>query len=238
MKITIHQPEHLPWLGFFHKIAIADVYVILDDVQYRRRYFQNRNRIRTCSGTQYVSVPVVKEPRNSSLIKDVKISRDDPRWKKRNIKSISTAYSKAKYFNHYFDSLQEIYLKDFNFLLDMNLEFIRYLMQALNIKTGFVFSSSLEASGHKGDLILNICKELKAETYISGVSGKDYLNLENFEEAGIKITYQEFYHPVYKQLYEPFVPCMSIIDLLFNYGDKSFSIINGIDVPLMKKVFL
>lgn len=238
MKLTIHQPEHLPWLGFFHKIAMSDIYVVLDNVQYRRRYFQNRNRIRTRCGERYVTTPVVKETRDDLLIKDVKIYRDDPGWKQKNIKSVMHAYSKAAYFKDYFEELRDIYLKDFDLLRDLNLELIRYLARSLGIKTRIIMASSLSVGGAKGDLILNICEALKAPEYISGISGKDYLNMEDFNKAGISVTYQEFHHPVYKQLYEPFLPRMSIIDLLFNHGNKSLGILNGFGVSVMDKVIL
>lgn len=238
MKIAIHQPEHLPWLGFFHKINMADIFVVLDNVQYRRRYFQNRNKIRTKSGELYITVPVVRANRDALLIKEVRIFRNDLKWKRKNIESIFNAYSKAKYFNDYADKIREIYLRDYELLINMNLEFIKYLMQVLRIKTEIILSSSLKVNGRKENLIMNICKELKADTYISGISGKNYLNTQDFKEAGIKLIYQEFHHPIYKQLYEPFLSCMSVIDLLFNYGDKSLSVMNGTDVAVMEKVFL
>lgn len=238
MRVTIHQPEHIPWLGFFHKVNMADTYVVLDNVQYRRRYFQNRNKIRTKSGEQYITVPIIKESRDTLLIKDVRIFNNNRRWKHKNIGSVFTAYSKSKCFKDYFDKFQEIYLKEFELLIDLNLEFIKYFVRTLGIGTKVMRASSLNINGRKGDLILNICKKLNAETYITGISGCDYLNMKDFEKAGIEIVYQEFHHPIYKQLYKPFIPCMSIIDLLFNYGDKSLDVIKGVDATVMDKIFL
>ena len=238
MRITIHQPEHIPWLGFFHKINMADVFAVLDNVQYRRRYFQNRNKIRTKNGWQWVSVPLEKEDRDELLIKDAVIFNNDSKWGKKNIESIYHNYCKAPYFKYGWDEFKDIYSKEYLYLSDMNLALLRFIFEKLGIKREIQFASTLNVSGDKGDLILNICKALNAKTYISGISGKEYLDLKLFHDAGINVIFQEFHHPIYKQLHEPFIPCMSVIDLLFNYGDKSLDIINGIDVPVMKEVFL
>lgn len=238
MKITIHQPEYMPWLGFFHKINMADVYVVLDNVQYRRRYFQNRNKIRTKKGWQWVTVPLENENRDELLIKDAVIFNGDSKWKNKNIESVYHNYCKAPYFRWFWDELKDIYSKDYLLLVEFNLTLLKFFFKKLGIKREIQLASTLNVLGDKGDLILNICKALNAETYISGISGKEYLDLKLFNDAGINVVFQEFHHPIYKQLYEPFIPCMSVIDLLFNHGDKSLDIINGIGVPVMDKVFL
>ena len=238
MKVAIHQPEHMPWLGFFHKINMADIYVVFDNVQYRRRYFQNRNKIRTKEGWQWVIVPLEKENRNELLIKNAKLFAEDLEWKGKNLRSIYHNYSKAKYFKCFWDEFESIYNKDYSHLLDLNLALIQFFFKALGIKTEIQLASTLDISGKKGDIIFNICKALGAETYICGISGKDYLNFRKFNDSGIEVVMQTFHHPIYKQLHEPFVPCMSIIDLLFNHGDRSLSTINGIDVPIMQEIFL
>lgn len=238
MNVTIHQPEHIPWLGFFHKINMADVYVVLDNVQYRRRYFQNRNKIRTKDGYQWMTVPLEKEDRDELLIKDARIANEDLKWKKRNIENIYHNYCKTPYFKYYWDEFKDIYSKDYLLLAELNFALLSFFFKKLGIKREIQLTSTLNVSGDKGDLILNICKALNAETYISGISGKEYLDLKLFHDASINVVFQEFHHPIYKQLHEPFIPCMSVIDLLFNHGDKSLDIINGIGVPVMDKVFL
>lgn len=234
----MHQPEHMPWLGFFHKINMANMYVVLDDVQYRRRYFQNRNKIRTKEAWQWLTVPLQKENRNELLIKDAQVFNEDLKWKSKNLESIRLNYCKAKYFKYYWDEFKYIYSKPHSHLLDLNLSLLKFFFEKIGIKSKIQLSSDLKASGIKGDLIFNICKTVNAKIYISGISGKDYLDIQEFSKNGIKVIIQKFHHPIYKQLHEPFIPCLSIIDLLFNHGDKSLGIINGINVPVMEKVFL
>ena len=237
MRVTIHQPEHMPWLGFFHKINMADMFVVLDNVQFRKNYFQNRNKIRTKDGWQWITVPVKREDLHKP-IKDVGVSNEDPRWKRKLLQSIYFNYSKAKFFENYWGDLSSVFDKDHALLADLNIELIRYLLEKLGIDVEIVLASSLDTTGEKGELLLNICKAVGAKTYISGISGRDYLNFDEFKKNNIKIVVQEFHHPIYKQLHEPFIPCMSVIDLLFNYGDESLNTINGIGVPVMEELFL
>lgn len=238
MRVTIHQPEHMPWLGFFHKINMADVYVVLDNVQYRRRYFQNRNKIRTKQGWQWATVPLEKENRAELLIKDVKIFREDLKWKHKNLEKIYHNYCKAKYFTYFWGAFEAIYNRDFSHLRNLNLQLLNFFFEKLGIKIEICFVSDMNVSGKREDLILNICKAIGAKTYMSGISGKEYLDLQAFSDNGINVIIQQFHHPIYEQLYEPFLPCMSIIDLLFNHGDRSLDIINGFGVPVMDKIFL
>ena len=238
MRVTIHQPEHLPWLGLFHKIAQSDVFLVLDNVQYRRRYFQNRNKIRTNKGWQWVTVPLEKDNRDELLIKDTKIFNENAGWKKSNLESIRHNYSKAACFKLYWNQFAEIYGRKHALLIDLNMDLLRFVFAQLGINPQIKFASSLGVTKEKGDLIFNICVALGAHTYISGISGRNYLDLKKFEDHGIEVIIQDFHHPIYKQAYDPFLPCMSTVDLLFNHGDKSLDILNGRDVEVMKEIFL
>ena len=238
MKITIHQPEHMPWAGFFQKVYMADIYVVLENVQYRRRYFQNRNKIRTKDGWQWVTVPVEKDDRDELLIKDVLISKEDRKWKRENLGRIYHGYCKAPYFKPYWDDFKNIYAKDHQYLGEFNKGLLRFFFGVLGLNKKIVSSSELNVSSKKGDLIFDICKTLGADTYISGISGKDYLDIQKFKDQNIEVVMQEFHHPIYEQQFDPFVPCMSIIDLLFNCGGRSLDIINGVNVPVMSELFL
>ncbi|MBF0557351.1 MAG: WbqC family protein [Nitrospirae bacterium] len=234
MRITIHQPEHLPWLGFFHKMSGADRFVLLDNVQFSKNYFQNRNKARTADGWTWLTVPVSRTI--DTLIKDVTIS-DDFRWKRKWKDTICYAYKKAPYFDKYFESIDNVMSNSSNNLCDFNVALIKCLAGSLNITTDLIMASELNSKGSGSDLILSICKEVGSSSYVSGISGRNYLKLDEFETAGIDVEFQEFHHPVYKQLYGPFIPCMSVIDLLFNCGDKSLDIIKGIGVQVMEEVF-
>jgi len=235
MRITIHQPEHLPWAGFFHKISDVDTVVILDSVQFRKNYFQNRNKIRSSDGWSWITVPVYR--RLDTLIKDVTIVMNQY-WQRKWIDSIYHAYKKATYFEEYFDRLAAEINKNEEKLSLLNFALIKIIGEWLGIKTDFIFSSQLDVKGKGNELILDICKSLNATTYLSGVSGKEYLSLDDFTRGDIRVEFQEFYHPIYSQLYEPFIPCMSIIDILFNYGKKSLEIVKGKGVPVMEHIFI
>lgn len=236
MIVTIHQPEHMPWLGFFDKVRQAELFVFLDNVQYRHKYFQNRNKIRSSNGVTWLNVPVLTEGRREQLINEVEIDNRQYRWREKCWKSISLNYHKAPFLERYSSFFENLYEKEWSLLSDLNEFIIAYIIKELNLNVKLIKASELQVSGSGEGLILNICKELGAKTYISGVSGiagRGGAFESEFSREGIEVVYQEFYHPIYRQLYEPFIPCMSIIDLLLNYGDKSLDAIKGIGVEKM-----
>jgi len=236
MIVSIHQPEHLPWLGFFDKLSQAELFVLLDNVQYRHKYFQNRNKIRSANGETWLNVPVLTKGRREQFISEVEIDNRESRWREKCLTSIAINYRKAPFFQRYNDFFQDLYNKEWRLLADLNEYIIRYITKELKLDVKLFKASELQASGSGEKLILDICRELGATKYISGISGiagKDKEYEVEFTKEGIGVVYQEFYHPIYRQLYEPFIPCMSIIDLLFNYGDSSFEVLQGIGVERM-----
>lgn len=224
-KISIHQPEHLPWLGFLHKMMSVDEFVLLDNVQFEKDYFQNRNKIKTSDGWQWITVPV-KKLQHDQKINEIQISYDQ-NWQNKNLGKIRSNYSNAKYFPKYFSGLEKIYKNKFDLLRDLNIALIKFLMESLDIRTKLYLSSELMDNVGRGgtDVNLNISKKLAADMYLSGPTGKDYLDVSAFDRENIKVEFHEFNHPVYKQLSQPFIPNMSSIDLLFNYGPESSSIL-------------
>ncbi|MBM3249761.1 MAG: WbqC family protein [Candidatus Omnitrophica bacterium] len=235
MIVTIHQPEHLPWLGFFHKASQADCIVILDNVQFRKNYFQNRNKIRTQDGWQWITVPVIRSL--DTLIRDVAIS-DEPRWKEKWWNAVYLSYKRGKFFDRYENELREALDTSAVNLCALNVSLLRFAFKVLGINARMVFASELGAEGKSGELILDICKKIKADSYFSGISGREYLDLDAFKNAGINVSFQEFHHPIYSQLHAPFLPCMSVADLIFNHGPQSMKIINGEGVEVMAELFL
>lgn len=231
MIVTIHQPEHLPWLGFFNKMAEADVFVVLDTVQYEKNYFQNRNRVRTPSteqGWAWVTVPVLAKGRTDQAIMDVEINNSDRRWGEKNWRTIEQNYRKAPYFDQYADLIRDTYTTGTRSnLVELNLNLIHHFTQALEITTSMVRASALNAHGSSSELLVAICEELGADTYLSGPSGKDYLDEGLFHEANVSVEFHDFHHPEYRQLHQPFIPAMSVIDILFNQGPASRDIILG-----------
>lgn len=236
MIVTIHQPEYLPWLGLFDKVRQCDLFVLLDNVPFSKHYFQNRNRVRSQQGTVWLTIPVRTTGKFGQLISQVTIDSTNP-WRRKNLNTIIQNYQKAPFFKQYLPFFQEIYEREWQWLCDLNEVCIRRLLEELRIKVKVIRASSLFPQGSKGSLLLDICKKVGASMYLSGISGKEYLDESIFRDAGIKLRYQQFHHPIYKQLFEPFIPCLSVIDLLFNYGDHSLDIIQGIGVPAMEELF-
>lgn len=239
MVVTIHQPEHLPWLGFIDKVRQADTFVILDHVQFRKHYYQNRNRIRGTDGALWLTVPVLTRNYANQAINDVLINNQgSPRWKDKCWGSLVQHYRNAKYWLYHAGFFERLYKAEWLRLADLNETIIRYLLESFSTNVKIIRSSELQVEGGKGELILHICRKLGADVYLSGVSGGDYLDLEKFANAGIEVRFQDFHHPVYKQLYDPFLPGMSSIDLLVNHGPASLDIVKGIGVKTLDAVFL
>lgn len=226
MVVGIHQPEHLPWLGFFHKMYLSDIFVLLDNVQYEKNYFQNRNRIRTSKGFCWTTVPVLTKGRSSQLINEVRINALEREWPQKIWGTLEQNYRKAPFFGDYAPSLTKIYCdRKWDKLVDLNISIINQLAKWQGIKTPLVRASNMGVEGKSTDLLLRICQELKASVYLAGKSGRDYLDESKFTDKNIQVFYQNFVHPVYQQQYSPFMPQMSVIDLLMNHGKESLRII-------------
>lgn len=221
MIITIHQPEHLPWLGLFNKIAKADKYVILDSVQYEKNYFQNRNRILGTNGVQWLSIPISNKGHMDGSIATTLIASDpkNAKWKEKYLQTIRMSYGKYPFFNEVFPVLEKAMDVDSPYFCENNISVIKAFCDALNIHPEYVRSSSLGVNGLKSDLILDICKATNADVYIAGPSGRDYLDMNSFREAGIKVVFNDYHHPVYPQRRsEEFISHLSALDLFMNVG--------------------
>jgi len=159
------------------------------------------------------------------------------RWRRKIIGSIEVNYSKCPFFTEYWPELKEIFNRDYKQLIDLNMEIIRFLFRVFEMERKILFSSEFGLTSKKGELVFDICKKMGATTYISGISGKEYLDMARFEHAEIPVEFQEFHHPVYQQRYSPFIPCMSSIDLLFNHGPNSKHILQGVGVETIESIF-
>jgi len=226
MKIvTIHQPEHLSYLGFFHKVSMADTLVLLDNVQFEKNYFQNRNRVYTSAGVQYITVPV-NDP--SRKIREVKIADEFYKAvRRKNTKTIEMAYAKAPYWKVYGNAFLDIYNMDVERLAAYNEMLLKFILECLHIEVEVIRASELGVKGAKSDLLLDICHKVGADKYISGKSGLEYLEHDKFD---IPVEFQQFVHPIYTQWgKEQFEPFMSVIDALFNVGSDIMEIINAVN---------
>jgi hypothetical protein len=226
MKYSAHQPQYIPWLGFFDKIDKSDCFVYLDDVQYKHREFQNRNQIRTKDGLMWLTVPVLYH--QGEKVRDVRIDNAQD-WRSDHLKSLRAWYGKAGFFKKYFSFFEGVYKKDWAKLIDINVAVIEFVLKELKVEKKMYFETGLAAGGEKTERIISIGKKLKAQVYLSGAGAKEYLEEGRFAEEGIKLEYQDFSHPVYKQQFMKtegdFVSRLSILDLLFNEGERSVEIL-------------
>lgn len=223
MIISIHQPNYLPWLGYFHKIANSEVFVFLDNVPYTKNSLINRNKIKTQRGANWMTLSVLTKGLNGQLIGDAEINNGMP-WREIHWRTIKANYSKAPYFQDYKDRFENVYQKEWKNLADLNETLVELICEILGIRNvKFVRASELGVYGKSTSLLISICKAVGADTYLSGNGGKKYMDEELFEKEGIKLKYSEFRHPVYNQLWGSFVPNLSVIDFIFNEGGSNFS---------------
>lgn len=186
----------------------------------------------------WLTVPVLTKGRLGQALSDVEIDNlGNPRWRVKSWASLSQFYRHARHWSEHEAFFAAVYEREWSRLAELNEHIIRYVLAALPITARVVKSSELDAEGHGSDLVLDICRRLGARVYLAGISGKEYLKLDGFAQAGIDVRFQEFHHPIYKQLHEPFLPCMSVVDLLFNYGHASLDAIAGLGVETMAQVY-
>lgn len=220
--IAVHQPNYLPWIGYFDKMSKCDVFVFLDDVQMPRGSgVENRNKIRNYKGWQWLTIPIKKKSKGFQNVNMVEIDNSTD-WAGKHYSSIVHAYTKAPFFKEHHDFFRELYSTSFNKMMDINLKIIKYIKDKLNISAELIHSSDLSID-HKGsERIVEIVKSVNGDVYLSGGGDSEYLELESFKNAGISVRDQNFVHPEYKQIHGEFISCMSIIDLMFNQGTKRY----------------
>lgn len=220
MILTAHQPLYLPWLGFFHKVILADMICILDDVQFSDGDFINRNRIKGANGPQWLTIPIEKKNHLKKTIREIRIVDDG--WQKRHVATLRHAYARAPFFNDYVDEIESLLLqRKWEYLIDLDLAFLDFAFRHLDISTQMVLSSSLAISERKSDLVLKMCQKLGASSYISGENGLDYLDLPSFSASRIRVAVQKYISPTYSHVGEDSIASLSFLDLLFNMGPHS-----------------
>jgi len=218
MILAAHQPQFMPWLGYLHKMARCDVFVLLDDVQFKKNEFQNRNKIWSAEGGRWLTVPVLhKFPQD---IREVRVN-NEPNWRDKERKTLAQTYSRAAHFKDSWGPWDKMYSMGWDSLLDINLYTIEELRRAFGVRTPMKLSSGLGAEGRATERLVNICRKEGADAYLSGAGGRDYLETGLFEKAGIRLFFQEFKHPVYPQFGGEFVPHLSALDAVFHLGPKA-----------------
>ena len=233
MIISVHQPQYLPWLGYFDKIDKADVFVLLDNVQFKKNEWQNRNKIKTANGWQWLTVPVLyKFPQ---LISEVEINNND-RWQHRQKQALLSNYKKSPFWNALEEFFENIFSSQWKTISQLNIHVVRKLAALLGIDTPVYVASELgQFPDDPDERLISITKHFGADTYLAGSGGKDYMNLEKYDNNGIRVVFQEYTHPVYHQLFGGFEPFMSVIDLIFNHGNMSLNILRS-SVPRHSRV--
>ena len=218
MNISIHQPQYLPWLPLLLKIEQSDLFIFLDNVDFQKNGLQNRNQIKNSQGLIWLTVPIYQKL--GQKIIDVKIVSDKI-WRKKHWQTIQACYRKAPYFKFYKEALEAIYVYEWSSLCNLNIETMKMLMKFMDIKTPTIRSSQMKATGQASDLIHNLCLEVGATQYISGIGGKEYLNPSTFYNSGIDLVYKSYSLPKeYPQLFNQsgFFNSLSVIDIILNCG--------------------
>lgn len=219
MIVGIHQPNYLPYLGFFDKLRKSDVFILYDDAQFNKEDFQHRNRIRIYHGWKWLTIPVEKKhiPINQIEIKnDVKIK--GMKWQEAHFKEIYNNYREAPYYHSFEKDLLQIYEQEYNMLVDINFKLIELLMKLFDIHTEIIFSSEFNFNSKSTEKLIDLVIAAGGDTYLSGPMGKDYLNPQLFMKRGVQVIYQDFKHSTYQQQYDGFEGNMSAIDAIFNMG--------------------
>jgi len=225
MFLSAHQPVYLPWLGLFHKIAVADLFVIYDDVPYSRKMWYNRNVIAGANGPVRLSVPVLRDSDEQTSHRDVRIdnSRD---WRQKHWKSIEFAYKKAPFFEQYSPGLREIYDSEWTHLAALNDALLLVLLLYLKIETPIEWASPHGLEGAKSARILDMCRKLDAGTYLFGELGREYADVEAFLAAGVVPLFQNYSSPRYERPgMKATEESLSVLDLIFLRGPQSKDIL-------------
>ena len=204
MILTAHQPVYLPWLGLFHKIALADEFVSFDMVQYLPKDWNNRNQVKSASGPIWLTVPVLRKGYLEKPISEIEINNGLP-WARKHWNSLYLNYKKAPYFDRYAPFFEDVYSREWHLLAELNDYMLVWFLETLGIGAKFSKASDQHFLGQKSGLVLDMCQQMGADLYIFGGLGKDYADTAAFEERGVRVMFQEYDHPAYEQLHGPFV---------------------------------
>ena len=223
MILAAHQPQYLPWLGYFDKMDQVDIFVFLDNVQFKKNEWQNRNRVKGPGGSQWLTVPV--RYRFPQKLGTVKIANGH--WLRKHRRTLELSYARSPFFSRESTLLDALYGREWSELVSLNTESIRLLARRFDITTPLYLGSEFPdlPDDQADERLLALCQRVGADTYLAGAGGQAYMDLHRWRQAGIRVRFQEFRHPVYTQTHGPFLPALSAVDLLFNAGPEGFSLV-------------
>jgi len=225
VRLAAHQPQYLPWLGYFDKIDRVDQFVLLDTVQYKKNEWQNRNRIRTAQGWQWLTVPV--HHRHPMRISEVRVDDTTP-WRRKHKEALRQAYGRAPHAGPVLAALGDLIDRPTDSLAELNTASVRCLAALFGLRTPIVLASSLEGIPEGPDArLIELCRRFRCSTYVAGAGGQAYMDPEAWQKAGIEVEFQDFRHPVYSQGHPGFEPRLSAIDLLMRFGGDAAGILRG-----------
>jgi hypothetical protein len=224
MRLVVLQPSYLPWLGYFDQMYKSDLFILYDDVQYDKHGWRNRNRIKTAQGPLWLTVPVLTHGQGLPTNRDARIDARQP-WARKHLQALRINYAKAVAFAEVFDTLAPVLEGSWTHLCDLNRAVLDALCGLLGLTRRILWSSELDIPGQKTERLINICRALGADRYLTGDAASDYLDETQFAAHGIRVEYHHYRHPVYAQLHGEFVPYLSVVDLLMNHGRESLRVL-------------
>lgn len=225
MIIAVHQPQYMPWLGYFAKMAGADHFILLDTVQYKKNEWQNRNRLKTATGWQWMTVPVAFNfPETLHQVRII----NSQNWQRAHHQSMVTNYRRAPFFDHAMTWLTPFFTQQWETLAELNIAMVRSLADYLGITTPIHVASKLGAFPEKPDeRLIDLVRHFNGTKYLAGSGGQGYMNLNKWRAAGIDVEFQDYHHPTYPQLFGSFESNLSVVDLIFNCGPDSLNFLRN-----------
>jgi hypothetical protein len=224
VKIAIHQPQYLPWLGYFDKLDSADVFIFLDSVQFKKHEWQNRNRIRTKDGWQWLTVPIID--RFPEQIDRVEVNAKTD-WQRKHCQALRLHYGRAPFWDSLGPELVALLEGPWTRLSELNIAATDLLCRHLGIRTPRLLASRLSAREEPTDRLIDLCRAAGGTTYLAGQSGPSYMDVGRFSQAGIAVQVQSYTHPQYAQRHQPFISHLAVVDLLFNCGPESLNVLRS-----------
>lgn len=222
---VVLQPGYLPWLGFFEQVQRADEFVLLDDVQFDKHGWRNRNRIKGPDGPQWLTVPVRLGGRNQPLIREVEVDPTQTRWAARHLHALQACYGPCPYFDWLYPDVEALLTRTWTHIVELDVALIRLLSDRLGLRTRWHRSSELAVAGGRCARLVDICRRVGCDHYYSGAAAREYLDGSLFDRAGITVEFQDYLHPEYAQRWPPFVSHLSAVDLLLNCGPQSRTVL-------------